>query len=47
MQRLLSIFLAILAFNSVTRAADELLKQIQTLPLDHLEGRIDHMSSPA
>src|SRR5437773_268879 len=35
---------AIVACSSKCLAADELLKLVRTIPLEHVEGRIDHMS---
>src|SRR5438132_9685753 len=34
----------IIACSSTSFAADELLKLARTIPLEHVEGRIDHMS---
>ena len=40
----MSIFVAIFAPCTISYAADELLKLVRTIPLEHVEGRIDHMS---
>src|SRR5689334_13109530 len=42
--KLLLMACAIIAMSSMLFAADEPLKLIKTIPLDHVDGRIDHMS---
>src|SRR5438477_5388561 len=45
MCRLSLLFAAMFAVSAASRADDDdLLRQVQTLPLDRVEGRIDHMS---
>jgi DNA-binding beta-propeller fold protein YncE len=44
MHRALPICVAILAFAAISRGADDLLKHVKTIPLDAVEGRLDHMS---
>src|SRR5215212_6163674 len=47
MRQIIAFLVIIVSFNATSIAADDLLKQVQTIPLDGVQGRFDHFGVDA